>query len=341
MEEKYFAAVNSYRGFESYYQDMFGAAERSYIIKGGPGTGKSYFMRTIAKKAQARGCSVVYIYCSSDPESLDGILIDRRIALLDGTAPHAAEASLPGARDELIDLGKFWDSKNLFLRKEEIKMLSFKKSEAYKIAYDCLGAVGNFEKAIEKLVRPAVLEKKMQAAIARYLRPIPDGKCASVLNLATSSIGMRGEVRFSTLEDRAKNAVYVEDFYETAHLFFDGILRESARKGLAARVSREPAFPDHADAVELCESGLLFTSTFKDASRSVNMKRFVDEKVIKDIRSEYRMLVHCKENAKNAAKKALESAAKYHFALEEIYISYMDFEAKERFTEEFENIIFS
>ena len=43
MEEKYFAAVNSYRGFESYYQDMFGAAERSYIIKGGPGTGKSYF----------------------------------------------------------------------------------------------------------------------------------------------------------------------------------------------------------------------------------------------------------------------------------------------------------
>ena len=39
--------------------------------------------------------------------------------------------------------------------------------------------------------------------------------------------------------------------------------------------------------------------------------------------------------AKEAAKTALKRAAKYHFSLEEIYISYMDFEAKERFTEEF------
>ncbi len=341
MEEKYFAAVNSHRGFESYYADMFGAAERAYIIKGGPGTGKSYFMRMLAKKAESRGCSIVYIYCSSDPDSLDGILIDHRIAIFDGTAPHAEEASLPGARDELIDLGRFWNSKDLRSKKDEIKTLTEKKAAAYKIAYDCLSAVGSFEWAIEKLVRPAVLTEKMRAAVARYLRPIPDGKLASVINLATNSIGMRGEVRFSTLEDRAKASVFVEDFYETSHLFLSEIQKEAARKGLAVRVSHDPAFPDHADAVELCESGLLFTSGGEVSGRRVNMKRFIDEKAIKDLRSEYRMLVYCKESAKNAAKKALETAAKYHFALEEIYVSHMDFEAKERFTEEFENILFS
>lgn len=341
MEEKYFAAVNSHRGFESYYADMFGAAERVFIIKGGPGTGKSYFMRALAKKAEARGCSVIYIYCSSDPDSLDGILIDRRIAVFDGTAPHAAEASLPGTRDEIIDLGRFWNSKGLSSKKDEIKMLTEKKAEAYKIAYDCLSAVGSFERAIEKLVRPAVLAEKMRAAVARYLRPIPDGKRASLLNLATNSIGMRGEVRFSTLEDRAKTSVFVEDFYNTAHLFLSEIQKEAAKKGLVVRVSHEPTFPEHADAVELCESGLLFTSGGEGSGRRVNMKRFVDEKALRDMRSEYRMLGHCKESAKNAAKKALESAAKYHFALEEIYVSHMDFEAKERFTEEFENILFS
>ena len=71
------------------------------------------------------------------------------------------------------------------------------------------------------------------------------------------------------------------------------------------------------------------------------MKRFVDEDAIKEIRSEYRMLVRCRESAKEAAKTALKRAAKYHFSLEEIYISYMDFEAKERFTEEFANVLFS
>ena len=341
MEEKYFAAVNGHRGFESYYSDMFGAAERVYIVKGGPGTGKSYFMRTLAKEAEARGFSVVYVYCSSDPESLDGILIDRRIAVFDGTSPHAADAACPGARDELVDLGRFWDSKKLFLRREEIKMLSAKKNEAYKIAYDCLGAVGNFEKAIDKLVRPAVLEGKLMAAVARYMRPIPDGKYRKVLNLATNSIGMRGEVRFSTLEERAKTTLYVEDFYGVAHLFFCELLREAERKSLSVCVSHKPAFPEHADAVELCDAGMLFTLSLGGGGRRVNMKRFIDEKAIKEIRCEYRMLDRCRENAKEAAKKSLERAAKYHFALEEIYISYMDFEAKERFTEKFANLLFS
>ena len=42
-EKKYFAAANTVDGFVSYYDEIFVKCSRVYIIKGGSGTGKSYF----------------------------------------------------------------------------------------------------------------------------------------------------------------------------------------------------------------------------------------------------------------------------------------------------------
>ena len=99
-----FAAANSGHGFYSFYASVFEGKEvqKRYIIKGGPGTGKSSFMRSVAEAAAERGMSVEEYRCSSDPASLDGVVLDGRIVLLDGTAPHAVEPELAGVRDELI-----------------------------------------------------------------------------------------------------------------------------------------------------------------------------------------------------------------------------------------------
>ena len=77
--------MNSYGGFVSHYRDCF-AQERRYIIKGGPGCGKSTLMRRIAHEAEQRGLEVEYYDCSSDPDSLDGIVLPSLgIAMFDGT----------------------------------------------------------------------------------------------------------------------------------------------------------------------------------------------------------------------------------------------------------------
>ena len=69
-----------------------------FIIKGGPGTGKSRFMNEIAADAEQNGHRVRYYYCSSDTASLDAITIPSRgIAVLDGTAPHLTDPVYPGA----------------------------------------------------------------------------------------------------------------------------------------------------------------------------------------------------------------------------------------------------
>ena len=102
--DAYFAASNSAEGFFSYYEGCFGGAEidRLYAIKGGPGTGKSHFLRTVESTLLGEGWRSEQILCSSDPDSLDGLILwngTRRIALLDATAPHVWEPRLVGARE--------------------------------------------------------------------------------------------------------------------------------------------------------------------------------------------------------------------------------------------------
>ena len=51
------------------------------------------------------GYDVEFMHCSSDPESLDGLVIPAfKVALIDGTAPHIVDPKNPGAVDETIHL---------------------------------------------------------------------------------------------------------------------------------------------------------------------------------------------------------------------------------------------
>ena len=85
-----FLGANSGAGFCSLYDQLLhGRLDDLLIIKGGPGCGKSSFMRAVAKKLTGAGWNAVYVNCSGDPDSLDGVLFPaQRIGMVDGTAPH-------------------------------------------------------------------------------------------------------------------------------------------------------------------------------------------------------------------------------------------------------------
>lgn len=87
-----FPGGNTSLGFFSYYSNIITQeeADRLIIIKGGPGVGKSTFMKKVGEAMLDKGYDVEFLHCSSDNNSLDGIKIpDLRIAFIDGTAPHA------------------------------------------------------------------------------------------------------------------------------------------------------------------------------------------------------------------------------------------------------------
>jgi hypothetical protein len=106
-----FLGGNTEQGFYSYYDNILpkDKATKIFIIKGGPGVGKSTFMKEIGKVLHNKGYDLEYMHCSSDINSIDGLVVPKiNIALLDGTSPHVVDPKYPGVVDETIDLGMFW-----------------------------------------------------------------------------------------------------------------------------------------------------------------------------------------------------------------------------------------
>ena len=73
---KYLASANTSLGFKNCFNSINTTKNAfTYILKGGPGTGKSTLMKKIGKYFEDKGLFVEYFYCSSDANSLDGVRI--------------------------------------------------------------------------------------------------------------------------------------------------------------------------------------------------------------------------------------------------------------------------
>ena len=69
-----FAGGNTATGFVSFYHQLCAQARYTTILKGGPGVGKSTFMREAAQAFRQKGHPVSYYACSGDPDSLDAVM---------------------------------------------------------------------------------------------------------------------------------------------------------------------------------------------------------------------------------------------------------------------------
>ena len=145
-----FPGGNTADGFVGFFSDIINVyeANRIYIIKGGPGVGKSSLMRRIGSFAEELGQPVEYFHCSSDPDSLDGVCLPRlRVAMMDGTAPHTVDPKAPGATDEIVNLGEYLDSGELAAHRNEINMLLKEIKRMFDRAY-CYAAAAKRMRAV-------------------------------------------------------------------------------------------------------------------------------------------------------------------------------------------------
>ena len=86
-----FLGGNTPSGFYSLYHQLSDPRQfrAVYIIKSGPGSGKSTLMRRVERHVQAAGLKTEQVLCSGDPDSLDAVMIpELGAALVDGTAPQ-------------------------------------------------------------------------------------------------------------------------------------------------------------------------------------------------------------------------------------------------------------
>ncbi|MCM3567115.1 PRK06851 family protein [Neobacillus mesonae] len=140
----YFAGGNTAKGFHNLYDSNLQGLNRLFILKGGPGTGKSSLMKKVGEKWVEKGFNIEFLHCSSDNNSIDGVIIPAlKVGIVDGTAPHVIEPKAPGAVEEYINLGEAWNAKALAAQKADIETLTAKISESFAKAYDA------FKEALE------------------------------------------------------------------------------------------------------------------------------------------------------------------------------------------------
>lgn len=153
--KKLFPGGNTGYGFHSFYDYIIAPnANYIFVIKGGPGVGKSTFMRWIGQQLVERGFDIEEHHCSSDNGSLDGVKIPSiGVALIDGTAPHIVDPKHPGAVDTIIHLGDYWNEAGMRQNKQNVLDSTATVSMCFKRAYGYLRAAKNYNDELEAYIR--------------------------------------------------------------------------------------------------------------------------------------------------------------------------------------------
>lgn len=177
MARQLFPGGNTALGFFSFYDHILPEEEtgRLIILKGGPGVGKSTFMRRVGAALEARGLAVEYLLCSSDPHSLDGVVArSAGFAMIDGTAPHSVDPRLPGAADSILNLGAFLDEKALAARKNVILALQRDVSGCFAQAYRYLAAALPLRDDSAAIHKSLMDERKLMRLFAPWLEMVTE-----------------------------------------------------------------------------------------------------------------------------------------------------------------------
>ena len=102
--DRFFGAA-TVNGSYDYIPNITQEIPKRYFLKGRPGTGKSTFLKMLARAAQDRGYRTEAYHCAFDPNSLDMIAVrELGLCVFDSTAPH--EYFPDRDSDEIIDIYK-------------------------------------------------------------------------------------------------------------------------------------------------------------------------------------------------------------------------------------------
>ena len=346
---KYFLASNSCDGFVSYFDTCYVPKDgwKTYVIKGGPGTGKSSFMKKVAQKAEEEGYSVHRCPCSSDPDSLDAVVIPKlKISVLDGTAPHVIDPQYPGAVESILNFGDFWDREKLVAKRKEIIKLTDKNKALHKTASAFLKSAGTLLKEnrsiVIKNVDTAKAESYANALVKKYLkeRGSADGEDIRFL----SAVSPKGVVNFEeTVYAFCDKFVIIKDDTGVVTSFVFDIIRQKAlEQKLKIITVKNPFLPNVIEHILIPELGIAFLREskyfgFKTDGRRIHAKRFFkSEETSKK----------AKINSKTAkmlidfAVDTLKNAKSVHDELEENFIGAMDYQAIDKFTKKFCDSLF-
>lgn len=353
-----FPGGNTSQGFFSFYDYMVkDSVKRKMILKGGPGVGKSTFMKKVGQYFADRGADVEYHWCSSDNNSLDGVVIGRHeICLMDGTAPHVVDPRFPGAVDEIINIGQFWTREQINQNRGQIISMSLRITNCFARAYlrlnEALLAYNEWSSFVDEVKDSSAANRNIGALTEDFLR----GSSLShdtPRHLFAAAITPQGIVN------------HIESLFDNNYSFFGA--KGSPGSGIKdlfnhttylielnhinAEVYHSPLLPQEIDCIILPEQKAVMldlSSTIVDYERSlpqIKFKRWLDFDQFANLGGSNSVEKHLESSDKRlqeniaGAVAYIKEAKEQHDILETYYIPAMDFTSLENYREGLEKEI--
>lgn len=347
---KSFLGANTPNGFHSLFGELYNPYRdsRMYIIKGGPGTGKSSFMKKVAAAAEASDLDTERICCSSDPESLDAVMVpELGLCLADGTAPHVIEPVFPGACENIINLGQFWDKEKLFEKADLLRSVSIENSIFHRRSTKYLSAAGAITEDTRRIVQASVDEAKAESFAQRFCaREAPRIKGADIGKISRrflSGITPDGIVFFdSTVTALASRVIgLVDEYGAVSGILTERIAQTASKNGYDVIACPCPMKPDEFEHILIPKLSLaLLTVKSSHTSgipfdRLIHARRFITSNVLKDRKNRLTFGLKTAAELTDESIELLSKAKKTHDRLESFYTEAMDFGALNIFAEDF------
>lgn len=331
-----FLGSNSGEGFFSLYDQLLNARfDDLLIIKGGPGCGKSSFMRTVAERLCGAGEDAVFVRCSGDPDSLDAVLFPHcRVGLVDGTSPHVLEPSYTAAAERYLDLSRFYDLSALRSEREAIICHTDAYRRAYAKAYRILRAADALSAERRSVVHAGFdggsLTRRVEAILRRELRG-GSGKPGRVDRAFLGGLTHKGELcRFDTVDALCPKVYAFSDSYGLAAAALRRACESAAAAGCDVLVCPNPDRPREPHHVLVPERGLAFitsTARLPYPGKPFRTLRFdAAVQLSRPERAKLRLTGRLERALRDEAAEALAEAKHSHDALEAAYNPFVDFD---------------
>ncbi len=337
---EYFLGANSPEGFYSLYGEFTDpSADHLYILKGGPGCGKSTFMKRVGRAASEAGYSVEYIRCSGDPDSLDGVYIPSlRKAYVDGTSPHVIEPLFAGSQASYVNMGAFYDLAELDRRREEIEALTRGYKACYRRAFRLLSAAASLSGPV-KLPEEALLTaaKRARGIIRREIKGHGEGRSVSRF---LSAYTCKGQMAlWDTVAELADKVYLLDNELGLAAIIMEAAASEAESRGWGVVRCRSPLFPERTEHIIVPGLGLALVSRSAalpypyEPHRHLRLDAIPDKDTIAAVKPELRRRARLREGVISEATVALAEAKELHDRLEAQYIPTVDFDGIDRLTQ--------
>ncbi len=341
---KLFPGANTANGPYNFFSYIIPSnVNRIFCLKGGPGVGKSSLMKKIATYFGEEGYELEFHYCPSDPSSLDALVIkELGIVLLDGTAPHIVDPKDPGAIDEIINLGEYWNLEELESNRDKIVEAGKDISDSFRRAYKFLKSAEAMYLDIEEKYKSCMDYGKVNALTDKFIEDLfkdvkNTGSYKKERHLFGTAITPVGHIDYTdSIVSQVSKIVYLNGEIGTGKTtFLNRVYDKALQKGMEVEVYHYPLVKEKLETIIIKDLDVAITVSdlFKDKETidlneciiQANLDRYTEE-------LEYDKKIF--EELKNNAIANLNKAKAKHDVIEAYYVPNMYFNEVDKLREE-------